>query len=153
MTATKPSSSRSVSAEIFVICEGFKNLPKLPSKLFDPKFVFVSGIAQQQQLQSVDPSSSSGVADTVEVKKRGLAELVRSLSKKNREGYSEGDEYRVSSASEFFEQTSQSPSEFLVSHHKLTFPADDQQAQRIKSDDLTDEDILHYCSDLRVRAA
>ena len=38
--ATKPASSRNVSAEIFVVCRGFKAPKKLDPKFLDPKFVF-----------------------------------------------------------------------------------------------------------------
>ena len=38
--ATKPASSRNVSAEIFVICTGYKCPKKIDPKLLNPKYVF-----------------------------------------------------------------------------------------------------------------
>ncbi|EPR58015.1 ribosomal RNA large subunit methyltransferase J protein [Toxoplasma gondii GT1] len=41
--ATKPQASRAVSAEIFVVCRGFRKPPVLDERLFDPKHVFLQG--------------------------------------------------------------------------------------------------------------
>lgn len=143
-TATKPPSSRNVSAEIFIVCRGFKNPQRIDPKFFDPKFVFVNVGRQSQDCDS-RPMACCNEG------KRGISELVKAMGKKNRNGYVEGDDHRVSPVSQFFQLKNQSPAEFITSHHQLIFLENDLLDQRIRNDPLTNEDILHYCEDLKVQ--
>ena len=56
--ATKPPSSRTVSAEIFVVCQGYKAPPSIDPKFFDPRFVFKD---------VEDPKSSSKTSSVKEL--------------------------------------------------------------------------------------
>ncbi|KAG7746763.1 hypothetical protein KL912_003892 [Ogataea haglerorum] len=69
--ATKPPASRNVSAEIFVVCKGFKAPKKLDPRLLDPKEVF-------EELPE-GPVNNEAKVFNPEVKKR------------KRDGYEEGD--------------------------------------------------------------
>lgn len=69
--ATKPPSSRNVSAEIFVVCQGFKAPKKLDPRLLDPKEVFeeVANVKVNNEAKVFNPEKRT----------------------RKREGYEEGD--------------------------------------------------------------
>jgi hypothetical protein len=69
--ATKPPSSRNVSAEIFVVCRDFKAPKRIDPRLLDPRSVF-------EDLKDPTPNNEAKVYNP-EVKKR------------KREGYEDGD--------------------------------------------------------------
>eukprot|EP00727_Mastigamoeba_balamuthi_P014003 m51a1_g9225 putative rRNA methyltransferase (921) ;mRNA; f:67596-71020 len=55
VSATKPAASRNASAEIFVVCEGYKAPRVVDPKLVDPKQVFVDETAEAQTAQTGAP--------------------------------------------------------------------------------------------------
>lgn len=69
--ATKPPASRDVSAEIFVVCKGFKAPRKLDPRLLDPKEIF-------EELSSGNVNSEAKIFNPEKAKRQ-------------REGYEEGD--------------------------------------------------------------
>src|ERR1700753_4197485 len=71
--ATKPPSSRNVSAEIFVVCRGYKAPKRIDPKFLDPRSVFA-------ELSDPTPNNEAKVFNP-EVKKK----------KRKRQGYEEGD--------------------------------------------------------------
>ena len=99
--ATKPPSSRNVSAEIFVVCRGFKAPKRIDPKFLDPRSVFA-------ELADPTPNNEAKVFNP-ERKKR------------KREGYAEGDytQFHEALASEFIQTTD--PIAMLGSINKLSF--------------------------------
>ena len=131
--ATKPPSSRNVSAEIFVVCRGYKAPKRIDPRFLDARAVFA-------ELAGSTPNNEAKVYNP-EVKKR------------KREGYDEGDyiQFKEMPASEFIQTTD--PIAVLGSYNKLTFqqPLNGNVALAAldKLSETTDE-IRDCCSDLRV---
>ncbi|KAL7769673.1 hypothetical protein ACKLNR_001057 [Fusarium oxysporum f. sp. zingiberi] len=132
--ATKPSSSRNVSAEIFVVCKWFKAPKVLDPRLLDPKYVFA-------ELKSGPNVNNEAKVYNPEVKKR------------KRDGYEEGDytQFKEMAASEFIQTTD--PIAVLASYNKITFqqpPNGDVALAAIDKLPETTDEIRNCCSDLRV---
>ncbi|KAI1661164.1 AdoMet-dependent rRNA methyltransferase spb-1 [Daldinia decipiens] len=131
--STKPPSSRNVSAEIFVVCRGFKAPKHLDPKFLDPRAVFAE-LAEQA------PNNEAKVFKP-EVKKR------------KRGGYEEGDyiQFKEIPASQFIETID--PIAILGSYNKLSFEqprnGDVALAALDKMPDTTEE-IRICCADLKV---
>ncbi|KAK3181089.1 AdoMet-dependent rRNA methyltransferase spb1 [Lecanicillium sp. MT-2017a] len=131
--ATKPPSSRNVSAEIFVVCRGYKAPKKVDPRFLDPRSVFaeLSGAAPNNEAKVYNP----------EVKKR------------KRDGYDEGDYtlYKEVPASEFIQTND--PIAILGSCNKLSFQqslnGDVALAALDKLPETTPE-IRNCCSDLKI---
>lgn len=99
--ATKPPSSRNVSAEIFVVCRGFKAPKKIDPRFLDPRTVFA-------ELAGPAPNNEAKVYNP-ETKKR------------KRDGYEEGDwtQFKEVSASEFIQ--TEDPLAILGGCNRLSF--------------------------------
>ncbi|KAL2316185.1 AdoMet-dependent rRNA methyltransferase spb1 [Schizosaccharomyces pombe] len=128
--ATKPPSSRNVSAEIFVVCRGYKAPKKLDPRFTDPRTVFEE---VQEPVTNVD-------AKVFHPEKR----------KRSREGYADDDYtlHKTVLASEFV--TANDPIQILGTSAEIIFPKDDEECQRLYNLDVTTEEILLCCSDLQV---
>lgn len=131
--ATKPPSSRNVSAEIFVVCQGFKAPKHIDPKFLDAKHVFA-------ELQDPTPNNEAKVFNP-------------DKKKRKREGYEEGDytQFKEIPVTEFINTTD--PIAILGSYNKLSF-------QQSRSGDLalatlerlpeTTQEIKLCCEDLKV---
>jgi AdoMet-dependent rRNA methyltransferase SPB1 len=131
--ATKPPSSRNVSAEIFVVCRGFKAPKRIDPKFLDPKAVFA-------ELADPTPNNEAKVFNP-EVKKR------------KRDGYEEGNytQFKEVPASEFIQTTD--PIAMLGSLNRLSFeqpPNGDVALAALDKLSETTKEIRDCCMDLRV---
>lgn len=131
--ATKPPSSRNVSAEIFVVCRGFKAPKRIDPKFLDPRSVFA-------ELSDPTPNNEAKVFNP-EVKKR------------KRDGYEEGNytQFKEVPASEFIQTTD--PIAILGSLNRLSFeqpPNGDVALAALDKLPETTEEIRDCCADLRV---
>lgn len=131
--ATKPPSSRNVSAEIFVVCRGFKAPKRIDPKFLDPRHVFA-------ELTDPTPNNEAKVFNP-EKKKR------------KREGYEEGDytQHKKVSVSDFIHTTD--PIAILGSVNELSFtqgPNGDLALAALQRLPETTDEIRTCCSDLKV---
>ena len=131
--ATKPPSSRNVSAEIFVVCLGFKAPKRIDPRLLDPRTVF-------EDLADPTPNNEAKVYNP-EVKKR------------KRDGYEEGDytQHKEISASEFIQTTD--PIAILGQYNQLSFTQPKNGDVALAALDKlpeTTEEIRICCADLKV---
>lgn len=131
--ATKPPSSRNVSAEIFVVCRDFKAPKRIDPRFLDPKTVFA-------ELADPTPNNEAKVFNP-EVKKR------------KREGYAEGEhlQFKEVPVSEFIQTTD--PIAMLGSNNKLSFdhnPNGDIALAALDKMPETTTEIRACCADLKV---
>jgi AdoMet-dependent rRNA methyltransferase SPB1 len=131
--ATKPPSSRNVSAEIFVVCRGFKAPKRIDPRFLDPRHVFA-------EVQEPTPNNEAKVFNP-EKKKR------------KREGYEEGDytQHKEIPASEFIQTTD--PIAILGTINKLSFeqtPNRDLALATLDRLPETTDEIRSCCADLKV---
>lgn len=131
--ATKPPSSRNVSAEIFVVCRGFKAPKKIDPRFLDPRTVFA-------ELANPAPNNEAKVYNP-ETKKR------------KRDGYEEGDytQFKEVLASEFIQ--TDDPLAILGGYNRLSFaqpPNGDVALAALDKLPETTEDIKTAAADLKV---
>ncbi|KAI5810985.1 AdoMet-dependent rRNA methyltransferase-like protein spb1 [Peziza echinospora] len=130
--ATKPPSSRNVSAEIFVVCRGYKAPARVDPKFLDARTVF-------EELPDAAPNNEAKVYNP-EKKKR------------KRDGYEEGDyiQFKEIPVSEFIETID--PISLLGSISKFSFENKNNDITMAAIDKLpeTTLEVRNCCEDLKV---
>jgi len=134
--ATKPTASRNVSAEIFVLCSGFK-AGKIDPRFFDPKWVF---------METVDPAAGQDAGTAPKKPAATINEYLKSVGKKHRGGYEPGDDLRITSAKAYFE--AENPAEVLVTHHRISLEV--AGSEEFAKHTCTTDEIRELCADLKV---
>ncbi|KAF7730190.1 AdoMet-dependent rRNA methyltransferase spb1 [Apophysomyces ossiformis] len=126
--ATKPPSSRNVSAEIFVVCHDFLAPKKLDPRFLDPKAVF----------SEVDQDEPTKMTDIFKPEKK----------RRQREGYEEGNYtlHKKADAMEFIK--AQDPIAVLGTYNQLVFDSD--EARELLKKSITTDEIKANCEDLKV---
>ncbi|KAI8988105.1 Spb1 C-terminal domain-containing protein [Mycotypha africana] len=126
--ATKPPSSRNVSAEIFVVCRDYIAPKRIDPRMLDPKAVF----------SDVGAEEPKKMTDIFKPEKKH----------RQREGYEEGDYtlHKKIDVMEFIR--SQDPIHTLGSYNQFTWDSD--EAKELLKRDITTEDVKVNCEDLKV---
>ncbi|KAG2204979.1 hypothetical protein INT47_002603 [Mucor saturninus] len=126
--ATKPPSSRNVSAEIFVVCRDFIAPKKIDPRILDPKSVFDDVGAEEQKKMT----------DIFKPEKKH----------RHRDGYEDGD-YTMHKTVDIMEFVrTQDPITVLGSYNQFTFNEDD--SRELYKREITTEDVKINCQDLKV---
>ncbi|CAL1695347.1 unnamed protein product [Somion occarium] len=136
--ATKPPSSRNVSAEIFVVCRDFLAPKHIDPKFFDPKHVFKDLSASAPAEGDKGASSKNYQANVFQPEKK----------RRRRDGYDEGDYilFKQAGASEYIK--CDDAVAFLGSANQITFTTDEEK-EWLKLD-ITTSDVVSNCEDLKV---
>ncbi|KAL7285148.1 hypothetical protein ACG7TL_000240 [Trametes sanguinea] len=136
--ATKPPSSRNVSAEIFVVCRDFLAPKHIDPKFFDPRHVF-------KELSATMPAEEKSAA----MAKNAQASVFQPEKKRRqRAGYDDGDYtlYKEAGAADFIR--CQDAVTFLGTYNKITFKTDEEKEWL--NMDITTADVKANCEDLKV---
>lgn len=128
--ATKPLSSRNTSAEIFVVCRGYKAPDKIDPRMLDPKHVF-------EQVESTKAKP--------DVFHKKIGKKVR-----NRSGYDETmgmGLHRRYSVADFVEANGEDAVRALSDFQQLEF---DDRSRVYRDHEATTDEIVACCADLQV---
>ncbi|KAF9504926.1 hypothetical protein BS47DRAFT_1374347 [Hydnum rufescens UP504] len=120
--ATKPPSSRNVSAEIFVVCTNFLAPARIDPKFLDPKHVF-------KEVTDLPPVPVIGASSSTVTTLTPAATNVFQPGKKrrHRDGYADGDYtlFKSAPASEFVR--THDPITFLGTYNKIDFHTEEEK--------------------------
>ncbi|KIY47060.1 hypothetical protein FISHEDRAFT_46112 [Fistulina hepatica ATCC 64428] len=136
--ATKPPSSRNVSAEIFVVCRDFLAPKHIDPKFLDPRHVFKDLAASIPNGADKGSSANNLQANVFQPEKR----------RRKRDGYEDGNVtlFKKTGAAEFIK--TQDPIAVLGSVNRITFETDEEKEWTAM--DITNDDVKTNCDDLKV---
>lgn len=126
VASMKPHSSRTTSAEIYIVCQGYHAPKQIDPRLLDPSFVFRD----------------------VEIDKTPMNVLTRKIKqKRNRQGYTDTSMlmYKKVPVKDFIECSK--PQEYLADIHTLEF---NDQSKIFLDHPETNNEIVKLCEDLQV---
>lgn len=132
--ATKPASSRNVSAEIFVICRGYKAFGNIDKRFFDSKTVFAETEDSLASLQAAFKSSF----------------LSKNLQVRSREGYEDGITlmYKEKKLSDFL--SSVDPISFLADTNRILVDFENFNVSQIIQNIHIDPSISSSFEDIKI---
>ncbi|THH10146.1 hypothetical protein EW145_g1531 [Phellinidium pouzarii] len=136
--ATKPPSSRIVSAEIFVVCRDFLAPKHIDPKFLDPKHVF----------KDLTSSAPSGIDKGPSADKIHANVFMPEKKRRHRDGYIDGDYtlFKEVSAGDFIRCPD--PIIFLGTINRIVFESEEEKEWM--AFDITNQDIKANCDDLKV---
>ncbi|KAJ7837508.1 Spb1 C-terminal domain-containing protein [Mycena olivaceomarginata] len=136
--ATKPPSSRNVSAEIFVVCRDFLAPKHIDPKFLDPKHVFKDLAAATASGTDKGSSAHNIQANVFQPEKK----------RRKRDGYDDGDYTLFKSVPIADFVRSPEPISVLGTVNQMTFKTDEEKEWYAL--DITTGDIKANCDDLKV---
>lgn len=145
--ATKPPSSRNVSAEIFVVCTGYLAPKRLDPRLLNPTHVF-------KDLDIVEATAENANKDAGSTRMDKLTPAAFNVfhpdkKRRAREGYEDGDHtlFRKANVMDFI--TSHDPITILGTSNVLDFQTSDE-SRALLHKEVTTDDVKASCADLKV---
>ncbi|KAF9532027.1 Spb1 C-terminal domain-containing protein [Crepidotus variabilis] len=135
--ATKPPSSRNVSAEIFVVCREFLAPKHIDPKFLDPKHVF------KDLSSSINPEDKG-----VSMDKAQANVFHPEKKRRHRDGYADGDYtlFKILEASTFIRE--HDPIAALGGANKISFHSEEEKEWLALH--ITTEEVKANCEDLKV---
>lgn len=150
VNATKPSASRAESAEIYVLCTGFKAPKSIDPRLLNPKYVFKDmGTASTNAAADADGKKPDLVLNSVL--------KMRAKQKRHREGYADGALTMFTRVSALEFVRTERPvammceaSAFSFDVRDVTGDADARACEILRTLPETTPELLDCCEDLKV---
>ncbi|KAG8905611.1 AdoMet-dependent rRNA methyltransferase spb1 [Tulasnella sp. 403] len=153
--ATKPPSSRNVSAEIFVVCQNFLAPAHIDPKFLDPKHVFkaVDSLPPAPVIEDHVSVKTDAKTDITHVKltPNALNVFKPTRKQRNRDGYADDATttlFKAGPASQFVLGNTKTAIAFLGDVNRIDFISEEEK--RWRSLEVTTDDVKANCEDLKV---